>query len=126
MPLILSIVLGISYVRRTRIKLHFRIQYVFHKSKKQTSEMQRLCTSFFSGLLQIQISLKQSSKTRDKRLENKLCFLQIGLDALLFNLSRHIPSNRELQNIPTLHYREYASMKTKIRGSKILSRLQYP
>ena len=49
MPLILSIVLEISYVRRTRIKLHFRIQYVLHKSKKQSSEMQRLCTSFFRG-----------------------------------------------------------------------------
>jgi len=47
MPLILSIVLGISYVRRTRIKLHFRIQYVFHKSKKQTSEMQWQNHSFF-------------------------------------------------------------------------------
>jgi len=58
----------------------------------------------YAVLLQIQISLKQSSKTRDKRLENKLCFLQIELDALLFNLSRHIPSNRELQNIPTLNY----------------------
>lgn len=38
---------------------------------------------FFSGLLQIQISLKQSSKTRDKRLENKLCFLQIELDVFV-------------------------------------------
>ena len=38
---------------------------------------------FFSGLLQIQISLKQSSKTRDKWLKNKLCFLQIGLDVFV-------------------------------------------
>ena len=66
----------------------------------------------YAVLLQIQISLKQSSKTRDKRLENKLCFLQIGSVVLLFNLSRHIPSNRELQIIPTLNYREYASIKS--------------
>ena len=33
---------------------------------------------------------------------------------LLSNLSRHIPSNRELQIIPTLNYREYASTKTKL------------
>ena len=66
----------------------------------------------YAVLLQIQISLKQSSKTRDKRLENKLCFLQIELDALLFNLSRHIPFNRELQIIPTLNYREYADLKS--------------
>ena len=83
-------------------------------------------TTLFSRLLQIQISSKQSCQPSGKRLENKLCFLQIGLDALLFNLSRHIPSNQVLQIIPTLNYREYASMKTKIRGSKILSRLQYP
>ena len=37
----------------------------------------------YAVLLQIQISLKQSSKTRDKRLENKLCFLQIGLDVFV-------------------------------------------
>jgi len=61
-------------------------------------------TTLFSRLLQIQISLKQSCQTSGKGLENKLCFLQIGLDALLFNLSRHIPSNGELQIIPTLNY----------------------
>lgn len=66
----------------------------------------------FSRLLQIQISLKQSCQTSGKGLENKLCFLQIGLDALLFNLSRHIPSNGELQIIPTLNYREYADLKS--------------
>ena len=55
-------------------------------SPTKVENNRRKCNGFaplFSGLLQIQISLKQSSKTRDKRLENKLCFLQIELDVFV-------------------------------------------
>ena len=75
MPPILSIVLWISYVRRTRIKLHFRIQYVSDKSRKHLRNMQQHCPSF--GIVAMQISRKQSFQPIANRLESELCYSQI-------------------------------------------------
>ena len=46
------------------------------------------------------------------RLDARRTLKSLVADLRLFNLSRHIPFNRELQIIPTLNYREYADLKS--------------
>ena len=107
MPLILSIVLGISYVRRTRIKLHFRIQYVSDKNRKHLRNMQQH-RSHFRDCCNAKFTKTKFSTNSWPTGKRTLLFTNWGKTYCAYhtrNISRHeyVLPNRSCRQIKNRH-----------------------